>query len=97
MLRRTKDERPEKFDEHGLADISKTLKSRPVGCDFKNKKGGAMNVNCLLRVACNPLEIHGGYYGGNDRRACSIIMTCLEFQDHQNYVQIPKTIDILIK
>ena len=56
-----------------------------------------MNVNCLLRVACNPLEIHGGYYGGNDRRARSIIMTCLEFQDHQNYVQIPKTIDILIK
>ena len=51
MLRRMQDERPEKFDDQGLAPISETLKSRPVGCDFTIKKGGAMNGNCILLVA----------------------------------------------
>ena len=94
MLRRTKDERPEKFDEHGLADISKTLKSRPVGCDFKIKNGGAMNGNCILRVSQHLSEINGGYFGVNNKRARIVLLSCLELQDHQNYVQIPRTIEI---
>ena len=94
MLRRMQDERPEKFDDQGLAPISETLKSRPVGCDFTIKKGGAMNENFILRVAQHLSGINGGYCGGNDRRARSILLPCLELQDHRNYFQSPRTIEI---
>ena len=56
-----------------------------------------MNGNCILRVDQNLSEINGGHCGGNYIRARSILMSFLELHDHQNYVQIPSTIDILIK
>ena len=96
MLLRTQDERPLKADDQGLAAISETLKSRHVACNFTIKKCGAMNGNCILRVARNSSEINGGYCGGNDRRARSILLPCLDLQDHQNYSQIPRTIGIII-
>ena len=56
-----------------------------------------MNGNCILRVAQHLSEINGGYCGGNHIRARSILLPCLELQDHRNYVQIPRTIGLLIK
>ena len=53
-----------------------------------------MNGNCILRVAHHSSEINGGYCGGNDRRARSIILPCLKLQDHQNYAQSPRTTKI---
>ena len=52
MLRRMQDERPEKFDDQGLAPISETLKSRPVGCDFTIKK--RWSDEWQLYSACGP-------------------------------------------
>ena len=43
-----------------------------------------MNGNCILSVARHLLEINGGYCGGNDRRELSIIMSCIDLQDHLN-------------
>ena len=63
MMQRMQDERPDKADEQGLTAISETLKSRPVGCEFTIKKGGAMNGNCILHVARHSSEINGGYCG----------------------------------
>ena len=91
MLQHMQNERPEKADDQGLAAISKTLKSLPVGCDFTIKKGGAMNCNFILRVARHLSEINGLYFWGNGRHARSILLPCLELQDHQNYVHISRT------
>ena len=97
MLRRMQDEQPKKADDQGLAAIYETFNSRPVGRDSTIKNGGAMNGNCILHVAQNLSEINGGYCGGKYRRALSILLMCLELQDHRNYVQILRTIKILIK
>ena len=85
MLQRVQDERPDKSDDQVFASISNTLKIRPIGCDFTIKKGGVMNGNCILRVARHSSEINGGYCGVNYRRARSILLLCLELQDHRNY------------
>ena len=82
MMQRMQDERPDKSDDQVFASISNTLKIRPIGCDFTIKKGGFINGNCILRVACHQSEINGGYCGGNNRRARSILLLCLELQDH---------------
>ena len=63
MIQRMQDEHPDKPDDQGLTAISETLKSRPVGCEFTIKKGGAMNGNCILHVARHSSEINGGYCG----------------------------------
>ena len=52
-----------------------------------------MNDICILRVAQHLLE-NGEYFGGNDRHARSILLPCLELQDHRNYAQIPSTIKV---
>ena len=73
-------------DDQGLVAIYETLKSRPVGCDFLIRTGGAMRGNCILRMARHSYEVNGGYCGGNIRCACFIILSCLELHDHRNYV-----------
>ena len=55
-----------------------------------------MNGNCILRVDQQLLEINGGYCGGNNRRACYILLPCIELQNHQNYFHSPRTIGIRI-
>ena len=97
MLQRVQDERPDKSDDQVFASISNTLKIRPIGCDFTIKKGGVMNANFILRVVRNALEINGGYCGGNDKHARSILLPFLDLQFYQNYVQIPSTIKIMSK
>ena len=86
MPQRTQDEWPEKADDQGLGTIYETLKIRPVGYEFTIKKGAAIFGNCILRVAQHSSEINGGYCGGNDRRARSILLPRLELQDHLHYV-----------
>ena len=56
-----------------------------------------MNANFILRVVRNALEINGGYCGGNNRRARSILLPFLYLQYYQNYIQIPSTIKIISK
>ena len=97
MLQRMQDEQPDKPDDQGLTAISETLKSRPVDCNFTIKKGGAANGNCILRVDRRSSKINGEYCRGNYRPARSIIMPCLELQAHWNYIQSPRTINIIIK
>ena len=82
MLRRTQDEQLEKANDQILQANYETMKGCYVGYDFTIKKGGFINGNCILRVACHQSEINGGYCGGNNRRACSILLLCLELQDH---------------
>ena len=84
MLRRNQAEQPEKADDQRLAAISEMLMSQPVGCDFTIKMGGAMNGNFILRVTRHSSENNVGYCIGNDRRTRSILLPCLELQDHQN-------------
>ena len=52
-----------------------------------------MNGNFILCVAQCLTIINGGYCEGNNICARSIILPCLELQDHQNYFQIPRTIE----
>ena len=97
MTQHTHNKQPQKANYQGLAAISKTLESRPVGCDFTNlKRGVAMNGNCIMRLAWHSSEIDWGNCEGNDRRAWPMPMPCLELQNHLNYVQSPSTIEIWI-
>ena len=96
MLRRTQDEWSEKANDQGFSNISETHKSQPVVCDFLIRKGGAMDGNFILRVARHSLEVNGGYCGGNNRRARSILLPCLDLWDHKIYVHSPRTINIRI-
>ena len=81
-------------NDQGFAAIYKTLKIQPVRCDFLIQTSGSVRGNFIPRLDWHSLKINEGYCKGNDKRARFILLPCLELQEHWNYVQIPRTIEI---